>query len=25
MVIGIVIHVFCVGLPIALSIRRFGN
>jgi uncharacterized membrane protein YagU involved in acid resistance len=25
MVIGIVIHIFCVGLPIALSIRRFGN
>jgi hypothetical protein len=25
MLIGVVIHVFCVGLPIALSIRRFGN
>lgn len=25
MVIGIVIHIFCVGLPIAMSIRRFGN
>jgi hypothetical protein len=25
MVIGVVIHIFCVGLPIALSIRRFGN
>jgi hypothetical protein len=25
LVIGVVIHIFCVGLPIALSIRRFGN
>lgn len=25
MVIGVAIHIFCVGLPIALSIRRFGN
>jgi len=25
MVIGVVIHIFCVGLPIALCIRRFGN
>jgi uncharacterized membrane protein YagU involved in acid resistance len=25
MVIGVVIHIFCVGLPIALSIRRFGS
>jgi hypothetical protein len=25
MLIGVVIHIFCVGLPIALSIRRFGN
>ena len=24
MVIGIVIHIFCVGLPIALAARRFG-
>ena len=23
MLIGIVIHMFCVGLPIALTIRRF--
>ena len=25
MLVGVVIHIFCVGLPIALSIRRFGN
>lgn len=25
MIIGIVIHMFCVGLPIALSIRRFSR
>jgi len=25
MVIGVVIHIFCVGLPIALSIRRFAQ
>ncbi len=25
MVIGVVIHIFCVGLPIALSIRRFAS
>ena len=25
MVIGVVIHIFCVGLPIALCVRRFGN
>ncbi|HET6932018.1 MAG TPA: hypothetical protein VFI45_16955 [Candidatus Acidoferrum sp.] len=25
MLIGVVIHIFCVGLPIALSIRRFGS
>jgi hypothetical protein len=25
MVIGIVIHIFCVGLPIALAARRFGR
>ena len=25
MVIGVVIHIICVGLPIALSVRRFGN
>src|SRR6267154_1156014 len=25
MVIGIVIHIFCVGLPIALVARRFGR
>ena len=25
MVIGIVIHIFCVGLPIALAARRFGG
>jgi hypothetical protein len=24
MVIGIVIHIFCVGLPIALAARRFA-
>jgi len=25
MVIGVVIHIFCVGLPIALAARRFGG
>jgi len=25
MLIGIVIHIFCVGLPISLSIRRFSR
>jgi hypothetical protein len=25
MVIGVVIHIFCVGLPIAVSIRRFSR
>ena len=25
MVIGVVIHIFCVGLPIALAARRFGR
>jgi len=25
MVIGVVIHIFCVGLPISLSIRRFSG
>jgi len=25
MVIGAVIHIFCVGLPIALNVRRFGG
>jgi uncharacterized membrane protein YagU involved in acid resistance len=25
MVIGVVIHIFCVGLPIALVVRRFSN
>jgi hypothetical protein len=25
MLIGVVIHIFCVGLPIALSVRRFGG
>ena len=25
MMIGVVIHIFCVGLPIALSVRRFGR
>jgi hypothetical protein len=25
MLIGVVIHIFCVGLPIALCVRRFGN
>ena len=25
MIIGVVIHIFCVGLPIALSIRRFSS
>ena len=25
MVIGVVIHIFCVGLPIALTARRFGR
>jgi hypothetical protein len=24
MVIGVVIHMFCVGLPIALSVRRYS-
>ena len=25
MMVGIVIHMFCVGLPIALSIRKYGS
>src|SRR5216683_2970446 len=25
MIIGIVIHIFCVGLPISLSVRRFSK
>jgi hypothetical protein len=25
MVIGVVIHIFCVGLPISLAVRRFSN
>jgi hypothetical protein len=25
MVVGIVIHIFCVGLPISLSVRRFSK
>jgi hypothetical protein len=25
MVIGVVIHIFCIGLPIALSVRRFSR
>jgi hypothetical protein len=25
MIIGVVIHIFCVGLPIALSVRRFSK
>lgn len=25
MIIGVVIHIFCVGLPIALTIRRFSR
>jgi hypothetical protein len=25
MVVGIVIHIFCVGLPISLSVRRFSR
>ena len=25
MLIGIVIHIFCVGLPIALSVRKYGR
>ena len=25
MVIGVVIHIFCVGLPIALTVRRYSN
>ena len=25
MVVGVVIHIFCVGLPIALAARRFGG
>jgi hypothetical protein len=25
MIIGVVIHIFCVGLPIALSVRRFSS
>ena len=24
MIIGVIIHIFCVGLPIALSVRRFS-
>jgi hypothetical protein len=24
MIIGVVIHIFCIGLPIALSVRRFA-
>jgi len=24
MAIGIVIHIFCVGLPIAITVRRFS-
>jgi hypothetical protein len=25
MIVGVVIHIFCVGLPIALSVRRFSR
>ena len=25
MVIGVVIHIFCVGLPISLNVRRYGR
>jgi uncharacterized membrane protein YagU involved in acid resistance len=25
MIIGVVIHIFCVGLPISLSVRRFSK
>jgi hypothetical protein len=25
MIIGLIIHIFCVGLPIALAIRKFGG
>jgi phage shock protein PspC (stress-responsive transcriptional regulator) len=25
MIVGIVIHIFCVGLPISLSVRRFSK
>jgi hypothetical protein len=25
MIIGVVIHIFCVGLPISLSVRRFSS
>jgi len=25
MIIGIIIHIFCVGLPIALSVRKYGR
>lgn len=25
MIIGVVIHIFCVGLPIALNVRKFGG
>jgi uncharacterized membrane protein YagU involved in acid resistance len=25
MIIGVIIHIFCVGLPISLSVRRFAG
>jgi len=25
MIVGVVIHIFCVGLPISLSVRRFSR
>jgi hypothetical protein len=25
MVIGVIIHIFCIGLPIALNVRRYGS
>ncbi|OLB83436.1 MAG: hypothetical protein AUI12_16340 [Acidobacteria bacterium 13_2_20CM_2_57_6] len=25
MIIGVIIHIFCVGLPISLSVRRFSR
>jgi hypothetical protein len=25
MIIGVVIHIFCIGLPIALSVKRFSH
>jgi hypothetical protein len=25
MIVGVIIHIFCVGLPISLSVRRFSR